>query len=239
MARFAIGSEVFGKLPTLCVGLVYAGGIDNTLPRPEIDRMLDEAIAGAEMRLSGMKASDDSRVQPYRAAFHELGMSPSRYPSSNIALLRRVAKGKGLGRINPLVDLGNAISIAHGLPLGVHVLSSPNAVLELRFSHEGDVFIPLGDDAPDLTLAPGELVYVEGNLVQTRRWTWRQSENGKTGPDAHAVLVPIDGFTDKNLSAVEVARDELAAAMASVFGCEVRAALASAKAPVIELATKG
>ena len=148
MARFEIGREVFGKLPTLCVGLVYAMGIDNTLPRPEVDRMLDEAIAGAEAQLSGMKASDDPRVQPYRAAFHELGMSPSRYPSSNIALLRRVAKGEGLGRINPLVDLGNAISIAHGLPLGVHVLSSPNAVLELRFSHEGDVFIPLGDDAP-------------------------------------------------------------------------------------------
>ena len=173
MALFEIGAEVFETLPTLCVGLVYAEGFDNSQPSAVAQRALDDAIADAEKRLDDMKASQDPRVQPYRAAFHALGMSPSRYPSSNIALLRRVAKGKGLGRINPLVDLGNAVSIAHGLPLGVHVMSSPESVLELRMSREGDAFVPLGSDRADLTLAPGELVYAEGNLVQTRRWTWR------------------------------------------------------------------
>lgn len=114
---FKISREVFGVLLTLCVGVVEAHGIDNASVRPEVDTLLDRAIASAEARLAGMKASDDPRVQPYRRAFHALGMSPSRYPSSNIALLRRIAKGKGMYRVNPLVDLGNAISIAYGLPL--------------------------------------------------------------------------------------------------------------------------
>lgn len=236
MALFEIGSEVFETLPKLCVGLVYAEGFDNTQPSAVAERALSDAIADAERRLAGIKASEDPRVQPYRAAFHALGMSPSRYPSSNIALLRRVAKGKGLGRINALVDLGNAVSIAHGLPLGVHVMGSPTSALELRMSREGDVFVPLGSDEADPTLAPGELVYAEGNLVQTRRWTWRQSENGKTEPDATSALIPIDGFTDSNLGAVVAARDELAALIEQAFGCRVAMGLASAERPGVELA---
>ncbi len=235
MALFEMGAEVFEKLPALCVGLVYAEGFDNTRPSEVAERALTEAVAGAEERLAGMKASEDPRVQPYRAAFHALGMSPSRYPSSNIALLRRVAKGKGVGRINALVDLGNAVSIAHGLPLGVHVMSSPTSVLELRMSREGDVFVPLGAEEADPTLAPGELVYAEGSLVQTRRWTWRQSENGKTGPNATSALIPIDGFTDENLAAVRAARDELAGLIAEAFGCRVATGLASAQTPRVEL----
>jgi len=235
MASFQIGAEVFETLPTLCVGLVHAEGFDNAKPSKVAEHALKEAIADAQERLAGMKASDDPRVQPYRVAFHALGMSPSRYPSSNIALLRRVAKGKGVGRINALVDLGNAVSIAHGLPLGVHVMSSPASVLELRMSREGDVFVPLGSDEADPTLAPGELVYAEGNLVQTRRWTWRQSENGKTGPDATSALIPIDGFTDANLEAVCAARDELASLIVEAFGCRVAVGLASAECPRVEL----
>lgn len=235
MALFEIGAEVFETLPTLCVGLVYAKGFDNSQPSAVAQRALDDAIADAEKRLDDMKASQDPRVQPYRVAFHALGMSPSRYPSSNIALLRRVANGKGLGRINPLVDLGNAVSIAHGLPLGVHVMSSPESVLELRMSREGDVFVPLGSGGADLTLAPGELVYAEGNLVQTRRWTWRQSENGKMGADATSAIIPIDGFVDDNLDAVLDARDELAGLIVEAFGCGVATGLASAEHPRVEL----
>lgn len=235
MALFEIGPEVFEKLPTLCVGLVWAEGFDNSMPSDVADRALDDAVAAAQERLAGIKASEDPRVQPYREAFHALGMSPSRYPSSNIALLRRVAKGKGIGRINPLVDIGNAVSIAHGLPLGVHVMGSPESVLELRMSREGDVFVPLGADEADPTLAPGELVYAEGGLVQTRRWTWRQSENGKTGPDATSALVPIDGFTDKNLDAVLAARDGLAGLIEEAFGCRVATGLASIESPHVEL----
>lgn len=216
---FEISREVFGVLPTLCVGVVEAHGIDNAPARPEVDALLDRAVTDAGTRLTGMKASDDPRVQPYRQAFHALGMSPSRYPSSNIALLRRIAKGKGMYRVNPLVDLGNAISIAYGLPLGVHAMRA-GETLELRFSRPGDVFVELGNAEPDPTLAPGELVYAVGNLVQTRRWTWRQSENGKVGQDTHDVLVPVDGFRGENDGQVRAACDELANRLREVFGCE-------------------
>ena len=228
---FSIDAAVFKALPELCVGVVTAEGIDNAARSvPAIDRLLDEAVADAERRLAGTHASDDPRVQPYRAAFHALGMSPSRYPSSNIALLRRIAKGKGLGRVNPVVDLGNAISIKYALPLGAHALE-PGETLELRLSRPGDTFVALGEKDADPTPAPGELVYAVGDLVQTRRWTWRQSESGKVDAGTTRAVFPIDGFLGVNDDAVRAACDELAAHLRDDLGAHVSVALASVESP--------
>lgn len=230
MSFFSIDGRVFETLPRLCVGVVLAEGVRGAVPHPGVDGMLDAAVRDAEARLDGAHASEDPRVQPYRAAFHELGMSPSRYPSSNIALLRRIAKGKGLWRVNPVVDLGNAISIKYGLPLGAHALEE-GEVLELRFSRPGDVFVALGEGEPDPTLAPGELVYAVGELVHTRRWTWRQSENGKVDPAATRVAFPIDGFTDENEAEVRAACEELAEVLRNEFGARAEVFLADARSP--------
>lgn len=218
--EFRIEPQVFDVLPRLCVGVVEARGADNSVARPEVDALLDAAVTDAQARLADMKASDDARVQPYREAFHALGMSPSRYPSSNIALLRRIAKGKGFWRVNPIVDLGNAISIKYGLPLGAHAMA-PDEALELRFSRPGDVFVELGATEPDSTLDPGELVYAVGSLVHTRRWTWRQSENGKVGAKGNlSLLFPIDGFVGVNDTEVTAACAELASILCNAFGCD-------------------
>ena len=144
-----------------------------------------------------------------------------------IALLRRIAKGKGLWRVNPVVDLGNAISIKYGLPLGAHALGEKD-VLELRFSRLDDVFVALGETEPDATLASGELVYAVGNLVHTRRWTWRQSENGKVEPATERVAFPIDGFTGVNEDQVKAACEELATVLRDEFGATVQTLFATA-----------
>jgi hypothetical protein len=77
-------------------------------------------------------------------------------------------------------------------------------------------------------------VAVSASLAE-RRWTWRQSEKGKVGPDATSALIPIDGFTDKNHDAVLAARDHLAHLIADAFGCRVSTGLASAANPCVEL----
>ena len=70
-------------------------------------------------------------------------------------------------------------------------------------------FLPFGGGEPELP-DPGEVVYVSGGEVRTRRWTWRQSETGKITPETRSVLYPVDGFLDHNREEVLAARDELA-----------------------------
>ena len=47
--------------------------------------------------------------------------------------------------------------------------------VEVRFSREGDKFIPFGETEAEV-LDAGELVYAVGDKVRTRRWIWRQRE---------------------------------------------------------------
>lgn len=219
--KFIIEPAVFEKLPTACFGVVAAKGIDNSRPCEKIDALLDEGIALAEARFSGKKVKEEPDILPYRAAFQALGVNPNKYMCSIEALFTRIAKGKGMPRINPLVDLNNAVSLKYTLPMGTHDLGASPLDMEVRFAREGDVFLPFGGGSTE-TPDSGELVYAVGSEVRTRRWTWRQSEQGKIGPETSYVFFPIDGFTDFNRSRVLEARDELAALVRELFGCAVK-----------------
>ena len=77
----------------------------------------------------------------------------------------------------------------------------------------------------------GELVYVSGHTVKTRRWLWRQSDDGKITEETATVFFPIDGFSSVNGDTVLQARDELAETLKSVFGCNVRTAFIDQQNP--------
>ena len=81
-------------------------------------------------------------------------------------------------------------------------------------------FLPFGGGEPELP-DPGEVVYVSGGEVRTRRWTWRQSETGKITPETRSVLYPVDGFLDHNREEVLAARDELAELAKTLLGASV------------------
>lgn len=217
--KFTIGSAVFEKLPAYCVGVVTAKGIHNSGAHPEIEALLDEGIRLAESRFLDRKVKEEPDIIPYREAFQALGMNPNKYMCSIEALFTRIAKAKGMPRINPLVDLNNAISLKYTLPMGTHDLAGADSDMEIRFSRPGDTFLPFGAEAEE-TPDPGELVYTVGSQVRTRRWTWRQSEHGKIGADTNTVFFPIDGFAGFNDDRVRMAVAELEAALKASFGCE-------------------
>jgi DNA/RNA-binding domain of Phe-tRNA-synthetase-like protein len=100
------------------VGLVLvAEGVRNGPTDANTDAVL--ADAEAALRASGLeRAADHPHIAAWRAAFSSFGAKPSRYPSSAEALMARVLKGQPLPRVNALVDLYNAVSVRHALPLG-------------------------------------------------------------------------------------------------------------------------
>lgn len=219
--KFVVEKEIFEKLPNACFGVLMAKGIDNTRESPELEKLLDESICLAAQRFDGKKVKEEPDILPYREAFRVLGMNPNKYLCSIEALFTRIAKGKGVPRINPAVDLGNAISLKYTLPMGAHDLSGGSEDICIRFAQQGDTFLPFGSEAeetPDL----GEVIYAVGHQVRTRRWTWRQSEHGKITAASTDIFFPIDGFADFNRERVLAARDELEAAVKRIFRCETR-----------------
>ena len=219
MMQFKIEQKIFDAVPDMCVGVVVAKGIDNTKDCPAIAAMLDESIAMAQQKFADVKVKEAAEILPYREAFRALGLNPNRFPCSVEAMFSRISKGKDMPHINPLVDLNNAISLKHTIPMGTHDLGISPDDIEMRYSVAGDTFLPFGETAEE-QLDPGEVIYAVGHQVRTRRWTWRQSEHGKITGDTSYVFFPIDGFVGFNDGEVKKVMEELAAALQENFGCQ-------------------
>lgn len=217
--KFIIDGKIFEKLPNLYVGVVVAKGVDNTKEYPEIDELLKESIKLAEKRFLDKKVKEDPSITPYREAFSELGINPNKFQCSVEALFTRISKGKKMPSINPLVNLNNAVSLKHTLPMGTHDLSRSNEDTKMRYAKEDDIFVPMGTSEPE-PLEQDEVVYAVGNEVRTRRWAWRQSEYGKITPKTSYVFFPIDGFKGINDDEVRKAADELSKLLEKIFGCK-------------------
>lgn len=219
--RFIVQEEVFNKLESLCFGVVVAKGIDNKTTYPKIDDLFTQSMEKARQYFANTKIKEHETIIPYREAFLDLGFNPNKFLCSIEALVTRIAKGAQLPHINNVVDLANAISLQYILPIGAHDLDKLQGDLTVRYSVQGDVFVPFGMTEAE-SLEPGELVYVSGNQVKTRKWIWRQSEEGKITAESSKIFFPIDGFKGINKEAVLAARDELARLLAAVFNCEIK-----------------
>lgn len=220
MSHFTVAPEVFEKLPRYCLGAVAAKGVDNRAASEAVAALLDRRVR----EFAAAHAADNVRelpgVRACREAFQALGMNPNKFMCSIEALAKRVQKGGQLPHINPVVDLGNAFSIQYLLPMGAHDIDRLEDGVEVRFSTTADHFLPMGAGEAE-AMPDGELVYVSGHTVKTRRWIWRQSDDGKITAETSHVFFPIDAFRGVNEDQAVQARDELAALLQKEFGCEV------------------
>ena len=216
MMKFRIAKDVFEKLPNYCVGVVVANGINNTILNKKVEDFLDKMVNN--FALNKKDSNIRELVSPYRDAFYALEMNPNKFMCSIEALLKRVQKGNHLPHINPIVDLGNAFSVKYEIPLGAHDIDKLESDLEVRFSNDNDTFLSLGETESE-TMPTGELVYASSNTVKTRRWIWRQSNDGKIEETTKNVFFPIDGFKGINDKQVLELRDELVDFLTYELGC--------------------
>ena len=220
MKRFSVENTAFEQLPDYCVGVVVARGLDNHSRSEAVSRMLDQAAADFAQANREANVRELPGVKACRDAFLALGMNPNKFMCSIESLMKRVQKSGALPHINTVVDLGNAFSLTYQLPMGAHDVDKLEGDIQIRFSTPEDHFLPMGEEGME-TMPAGELVYVSGHTVKTRRWIWRQSEDGKITGDTSHVFFPIDGFRNVNGADVLTARDALARLMEQDFGCQV------------------
>jgi DNA/RNA-binding domain of Phe-tRNA-synthetase-like protein len=108
------------------------------------------------------------------------------------ALSRRLGKVGALPRISPAVDAYNLISVTYGTPAGAFDLDSLATSIDIRFAHEGDSFVPLGQPDDRELLGTGEVVYAQGQQVLTRHWNHRDCDQAKVTPKSRNVVFIIE-----------------------------------------------
>lgn len=232
--KFKVQQKVFEVLPNACFGVAVARGMDNRKTNPKIAALLEKSIDDIRHRLQGVNVRETDEIAPYRNAFQTLGYNPNKFMCSIEALVKRVVKGGMFPLINTIVDLGNAISLKHVLPIGAHDIHAGNDDIEIRFAMPEDTFIPFGATAPE-PVDVGELVYARGNSIKTRKWIWRQGVSGMITENTTDIFYPIDGFSGINDTAVRNARNELADILGNTLGCRTSVGWVDIKCMEVEI----
>lgn len=193
--KFSISPAVFEKLPTACFGVV---AVLDAVPSPEADAAiaarLAEAVTDCQAALAGVALKESPEILPYRRPSVPWDRTPTNTPVPS----KPCSPGLPRARVCPPSIRwwiwAMRYRCGHRLPIGAHDIATfRDGVLEVRPAVEGDRFLPFGGGEPELP-DPGEVVYVSGGEVRTRRWTWRQSETGKITPETRSVLYPVDGL---------------------------------------------
>ena len=204
--KFVVDKRFFDKVDNACFGVIIARGIDNTKDYPFIKELLNKEINNISKEYQDKKVKELPEIELYREAFRKLDINPNKYMCSIEALISRTVKSKYVPSINPIVDLGNALSLKYRIPLGIHDIDKFSKDIEIRFANENDKFIPFGGegyDNPEI----GEVIYVSGNDVKTRRWTWRQGENSKVDENIKNAFIPLDGFVENKENILKLQKE--------------------------------
>ncbi len=206
--KYTVDQPIFELSPNIKFGIIIGHNIQNS----ETNKQDEERLRKAESKMSEQIKPEQLRelhnVSLYRDVMVKSGINPNKYPPSVEAMFKRIIKGGKLPIINSLVDLCNVVSIENGISLGGHDLKDIHEDLEVRYSKSKDVFLPFGaEEYEDVPV--GELVFTSGNVVQTLKWVWRQSELGKITLDTHDVFFQLVGFEYEEDSSLHIAMDEI------------------------------
>ena len=112
------------------------------------------AAAAAEMDIETASIASLPRVAATRDAYRALGKDPARYRPSSEALLRRIAQGKDLPRVNALVDAGNLASISTAWPIGFYDVEKLRPPIRLRPGMPGESYDAIGRGPMNLAGLP-------------------------------------------------------------------------------------
>ena len=118
-------------------------------------------------------------------------------------------KGKGLGSVNPLVDIYNAVSLTWGFPVGGEDLDAFRGDLRLDVSAGGDPFLALGDEAEEPTL-PGEVCYRDDAGAVCRCWNWRDGQRTMLTEDTVNAFLVIESVAPERREDLRRALETLA-----------------------------
>lgn len=226
--HFSHHPALWAEFPDLAAGVLHARGIhDHASVEPIIERLLAQARA----RLAAAGAESEwAEVQAWRRAFAKLGLKPTQYRCASESLLRRLRKEGDLPRIHPLIDVCNAASVAHGIPVAAIDTQQVAWPLEVRLAEGTENYVAFSGETEHPE--PGEVSFVDARgQAHARRWTHRQSGLSAVRAGTQEVLIVCEALHATAAADVRQLADTLAAALAEGWGVQATIAVLTRDAP--------
>lgn len=137
--RIHISPELREKCPALTLGCIQS----RVRVAPSDEGLLTLLDEQAEVLAATLSLDEISRLEVIHAtreAYKATGKKPGRYRPSAEALLRRIVSGKGLYRINNVVDLLNYLSITTHFSIGGYDLDRIAGDVEAGIAREAEPY---------------------------------------------------------------------------------------------------
>ncbi len=190
MKYFEHSSDVWSEFPDLraCAisapSIAPAAGVDPVRHQIEIARFHERA----RERLFQYRNGELPSVESWRSVFSTMGFTSRKHCCAAEQLLRRFRADNGLGKINQLVDLCNAQSLASCIPIAVFDVDEVSGGIRVRPAQGTETYLSFGNESE--TPKPGEIIFSdEADHAHSRRWTYRQSKKSAVTAETTAVLI--------------------------------------------------
>lgn len=196
MKKFIIEDDFWELFPNAKIGIITCNGIDNTIKdENQYKDMISQGEKEALNHLPNEEFSSNEVIKVWRDAFKKFKTKKGAR-SSIEALLKRVSTGKGLGTINPLVDIYNFISLKYAMPCGGEDMDKFIGDIRLTKATGDESFITLGSDKSEPPYE-GEIVYKDDEGAICRCWNWRESVRTMLTEDTKNAFLCIE-LVDEN-----------------------------------------
>ncbi|MCA9893774.1 MAG: hypothetical protein KC615_12380 [Anaerolineae bacterium] len=222
---FQYDQAIVARFPQTVGGVIYATGLRNHVVSAELETLYVAEQQQTIARIGDTSLGDIPSLKAWRGVFSAFGLNPTKTRSAPEALLRRLTKKGDIPSINPLVDMGNLISIRYALPIAIFDTCDLTGTLTVKFADGSERYTELGSvdsDHPEI----GEVVFADDRgLVFARRWCWRQSHQSAAQNSTEDVLITIEGQHDNGHHDVEQAMNDLLELLDKFVGGQYQYAL--------------
>lgn len=157
-------------------------------------------------------------IDYWKSVYKQMNLPRKKGFSSFESLYKRFSKNRQLPRINPFVDLYNAISLKHSVCIGAYNADTIQEKLYLAVVEQDSTMLPIGADKP-LEIPKGSVAYFDSTGIVCAYWNYRDSDRTCVSDNTKNIIVTIDIGTDTE-QAVNAAK-ELVSHIKEFFDCTV------------------
>lgn len=132
------------------------------------------------------------RIKEGREIYKKLGKVPSKYRLSSEALIRRILQGKGVYKINNIVDINNLISLKSKFPIGSYNIENLHNPISLMIGKKDGQYKGIGKGQINIENLPVLTDYIGSFGSPTS-----DSERAMITSNASEILMCIYSFSGK------------------------------------------
>lgn len=229
--KFMVTPSFWNLFPETEIAVLFADNVNNMSYGKVPKDLLKQANTSALKWVEKDPISDNPVIKDWREAYQKFKTKKgARCAVEN--LLKRAKQQKGVGTINPIVDIYNSVSLEWAFPVAGEDRDFLQGDLKLTLAKGGEKFIPISEDSTEEALE-GEVVYKDAESVVSRCWAWRDSARVQVTEETKSLVFYMENINPRRRADHNQAVQLLQKRLKDYLGIETTSALITKEYPEV------